>query len=287
MSRARTVMMARIRDEDRWIGRCLARTWPVAQTAVLWDDGSEDETERRAKESLRPAAEITMHAWGWRAVGGERGTDVLYFLQSPFSHGARESERVNEIRDKNVLWAFVKRAVDFDFVLCMDGDEMLSLEAIRQFPGAWAAMAAGPDMLQLPVVYLWDAEGQQRCDGIYGPEDPAHKQLRFPRLFTVLRLTPEQLFNTCFRWLGSRGGFHCGSAPQEGFRPRGAAPVIGFLPAPIVHWGYLEAGERQRKYEFYNRVDPNNEFEGRYAHIIGQPDHHAPGPVVLVPYADL
>jgi hypothetical protein len=60
----------------------------------------------------------------------------------------------------------------------------------------------------------------------------------------------------------------------------------GLAHDPVVHFGYLDEAERQRKYVFYNKIDPGNQVEGEYRHIIGEPDVHAPGPVELVAYKD-
>src|SRR3972149_4986157 len=85
---------------------------------------------------------------------------------------------------------------------------------------------------------------------------------------------------------GSKGGSHRGSIPRENFRPNGVDPVAAISAQRLIRFGYWDGEDRQRKFEFYNRIDPGNTFEGEYRHIIGQPHQHAPGPVVLVPWED-
>jgi glycosyltransferase involved in cell wall biosynthesis len=298
IARDRTACMMRIRNEARWIRRSLERTFEVCKTVVLWDDGSTDDTWLEAVRAVCPPFTMSSHHpdtkdWALRHGGAlgrsiiEYEDRVLYFLPSPFAFDVvRPTQRADEIRDKNALWAFLKARVLFDYVLCLDGDEMLSREALRKWPEMLVMMDAGVDYIKLPFVYLWDREDQQRCDAIYGPEDVTQKTLTFPRLFTIQRLTNDQLFDTRFDWRGTKGGLHCGSIPQEGFRPNGGLPRIETVGAPVIHWGYFDEELRQRKYVFYNTVDSGNEFEGGYLHIIGKKNHHAPGDVQFAPYED-
>ncbi len=272
------VAMMRIRNEERWINRSLERTFEVCKTVVILDDGSDDFTANEALEAVGDLA-LDEEKDEYVSLDGER---VLHYILSPFRPAVREMENVSEIRDKNFLWSYTKTRVNFKHVLCLDGDEMLSREAIRQWPTVEECLVSGTaDVLTIPFIYLWDSETQRRVDGLYGDASDGPR-LRFPRIFTISRVTPDKLFDMRFEWKGTRGGFHCGSIPQEGFSFSGAVANV-----PVVHFGYLPAELRQQKYEFYTSIDPNNEFEGRYLHIIGQPDRHAPGPVQLVPWEDV
>lgn len=281
--------MMRVRNEARWIRRSLERTFKVAKTVIVWDDGSTDLTE---SECVRALGGDTIgikrdHGMVERFIGPN---GVLLYLRSPFRTAGppmREKEAVNEIRDKNFLWCYCKAQVDFDFMLCLDGDEMLSLEAIQKFPAAIGYLERTADILTLPFIYLWDSEILRRIDGIYGDLGDGYPRLRFPRLFTIKRLGEQNLFDCHFSWQGTKGGFHCGSIPQEKFIHEDGDHFIGaFANLPVVHFGYMHEEERQRKFEFYNAIDPGNTFEGEYKHIIGLPDQHAPGPVERVPWED-
>lgn len=308
MNRDDVAMMARVKNEERWISRCLERTWSVAKTAVIWDDGSVDRTETLCAVSAMPdmakLAEDAGNLWvpldcvepmpfGWIARGnGPEGVRELHFLRTPFAKFVRPKQRINEIRDKNMLWYYLKASVAFKHVLCLDGDEMLSQEAIRDFPSAIQMLETRFDILNIPVIYYWDSEDRIRVDGIYSNGGDGLPQLRFPRLFTIARVSDDRLFNMCFQWFGTKGGFHCGSIPRQEFRtdngtPEGSDPSTGLFRAPIVHFGYIDDPLRRRKFEFYNTIDPNNEFEGGYRHIIGEPNCHAPGPVQLRDWSDL
>lgn len=290
MSRERTVMMARIKDEARWIGRNLERTWQVCQKVVLLDDGSTDGTFNAAMGSITHAPITTIGTKSGVIIHGttDFGPAELHFIRSPFGdeeHTVRRKERRNEMRDKNLLWNYVKQMVDFDYVLCLDGDEMLSLQALRSFPLAWDRLKGELDWILLPFIYLWDSENLRRVDGVYGDGEDFAPRLRFPRMFTIRRLDEQMLYDTRFHWTGTRGGLHCGSIPQEGFQP--IRPISDLMrDMPIIHFGYLDSAMRQQKYEMYNELDPGNEFEGFYKHIIGKRNRHQPGDVRLEPWSD-
>ena len=294
--RERTVCMMRVRNEQRFIRRSLERTFEVCKTVVLWDDGSTDRTEDEALLTLgnRPTFEDSARFSGWIARAKE-GNKELHFLHSPFTADVRQpSVRVNEIRDKRALWNYVQTATDADTFLCMDGDENLSRRAVREWSAVHAELDQGVDMVHLSFVYIWEvkADGSllQRYDGIYGPsKDTINlRTLNFPRVFTTRRVSPDDFFMMTFAWVGSHS-FHCGSIPRQSFLvgPDRCEPCSQALPLPVVHLGYVDENLRQGKYEFYNRIDKDNIFEGRYLHIIGEPDQHAPGPVQLAPYEDL
>lgn len=294
MSRDRTVCMMRIKNEARWIGRNLERTWQVCSKVVLWDDGSTDKTEEVTRQSIQKL-DGQRHINGGVIYHGQtpHGPVELHFLDSPYTAMVRPKMRRNELRDKNCLWWYVKGAIDFDYVLCLDGDEVLSRKALASFGEMWVWLSTQTcDWITLPFIYLWDQEDQRRVDGLYGdrtdPNDPpadGSPKLRFPRFFSIKRLDEQQLYDTKFAWQGTRGGLHCGSIPQEGFhdiKPR----VLHAINAPVLHYGYLDKPLRETKFTMYNEIDPNNQFEGFYMHIIGEPNQHAPGPVQLVPWVD-
>lgn len=289
MSRDRTVCMMRIKNEARWIGRNLERTWQVCRTVVLWDDGSTDQTQQKAQYSIPGILDTrSIPGGGGLVVTGTTswGPAELHFLRSPYTDMVRPKMRRNELRDKNCLWWYVKGAIDFDYVLCLDGDEVLSKKALVSFPEMWVWLGnQSCDWISLPFIYLWDREDQRRIDGVYGNKDDGSPILRFPRIFSIKRLDEQQLYDTRFNWLGTRGGLHCGSVPQEAFHQINPKQFHA-AHAPVMHYGYLDDALRRTKFTMYNEIDPNNQFEGFYMHIIGEPNQHAPGPVQCVPWAD-
>lgn len=288
MNREQTVMMTRVKNEEVYIKRCLASVWPVAQTVVVFDDNSTDDTDLLCigatvgTEFLHAALDKVGHSFEQRGVwkldtdwidgySGERR--VLHYINSLFGD-VRAEETVNEYRDKEVLWNYLKSSIEFDTVICLDGDEALSREAVRNFDQARALLATH-DALELRVFYLWDAEDQVRIDGVYG-------NIRHPRIFTIRHLTAAELFQTRFVWSGSNAGFHIGSIPRDGF-PQGLRTSSVFF-SPLVHYGYLSDAVRQRKFEFYTRLDARG--QDGYEHIIGKPNRQAPGPIKFRKWLD-
>lgn len=82
-------------------------------------------------------------------------------------------------------------------------------------------------------------------DGVYG-EYRRHSAFR-PRDFVYTSCTP--------------GGFHCGNVPAR------AMLHAVTIDARLLHFGYLHAMDRARKYAWYNAQDPCNLVEDKYRHV--------------------
>jgi hypothetical protein len=258
----------RIKNEERWLGRSLERTWQVCSRVVIFDDHSTDLSLEKAVHTV--GAELVGRRDDQHAPLVCRSLDrrnELHWLPSPFK------ETVDEVRDKNHLWQYVSTRLKFRHILCLDGDEALSLRAIRGFPAALNTLVSGggASVGVLPFVYLWNEETLRRVDGVY-------RDIRHARLFTIDRALEYRAARFVSH---GPSGFHCGSVPHQ--------LNIGHRDMPeleIIHWGYIDEAIRQRKLEFYNTLDPGNEGEGYYQHVVGLPNHLAPGPVKLVPWSD-
>ncbi|WP_102958637.1 glycosyltransferase family 2 protein [Mangrovicella endophytica] len=185
--------------------------------------------------------------------------DAVTVIPSPF-------EGLDEARDKNHLLAAITAAAP-DWVLWIDGDEVLE----RQGPARLRPLLSaprGPAVYSLQIAYVWDDPAQIRIDGLFG-------RFHRPSLFRLRGQDPRRLR---FPRTGP-GNLHCGNVPRGIIGASAAAPVR------LKHYGYLTAEQRQRKYEWYNRVDPGNRAEDEYRHLIAIPGaRHAPGPPVLVPW---
>jgi glycosyltransferase involved in cell wall biosynthesis len=207
------VGLMRVKNEARWITRCVESLYPLCDEVLVFDDHSTDGTP-----DLCRAAGAHVH-------------------NSAFSG-------IDEARDKDFLLAMAReRCADWGFFL--DGDEILEdgwVDHIR-------ALAEGkPNSYTFRFIYLWDRENLQRVDGVYA---------RMWRQ-SMFRMAPGQRF----RRTGFGGNFHCGSVPQS---------LVGGgvqCEARIFHLGYLHREDRIRKYEWYNRIDPNNAAEDCYRHMV-------------------
>lgn len=163
---------------------------------------------------------------------------------------------LNEVRDKT--WLVNRVRADWladiggcpDWFLLIDGDEELERGGVEKIRKACASNAA--DIFSLRVLYLWDRENQIRVDGLY-------EKLSRMSLF---RNNPAWTFESYYKGIGTHCGLHTGNAPQ------GEKVRYGMLDACLLHYGYLFAADRKRKFEWYNRVDPANEVEDCYRHIV-------------------
>lgn len=127
--------LMRVKNEARWIARCVSSILPLCDQVLVMDDHSTDGTPDICA-----------------ALDGVR------VLTSPFPAGD-----LNETRDKNWLLDQA-RPLDPDWILMIDGDEMFAPEAVEVIAEA-ARQPAQAYAFQ--VLYLWDREDQVRMDGIY------------------------------------------------------------------------------------------------------------------------
>jgi glycosyltransferase involved in cell wall biosynthesis len=215
--------MMRVRNETRWIRDSVDSALAVCERVFVLDDHSGDGT-----------AEIC-------AAMGDRVT----VIPSPF-------EGLDEARDKDFLLAQVVKGGPPDWVLALDGDEVLEagsvpkiLDAVRNWPGV--------SLLRFRIAYLWDSPDQARVDGVYG---------RFARP-SCFRLRGQKVSRLVFRRKGPPGApnFHCSSFPT-GLIGRTVNTDVW-----IRHYGYMTREDRLRKYAWYRERDGNNMAEDRYRHI--------------------
>jgi O-antigen biosynthesis protein len=127
--------LMRVKNEARWIKRCVESILPACDQVLVMDDHSTDGTP----EICAALPGVTVY-------------------DSPF-------EGLNETRDKNWLLRQARRLNPAPaWILMIDGDEMLAAggaAAIR------AAVQQPAQSLAFQVLYLWDAENQVRMDGVY------------------------------------------------------------------------------------------------------------------------
>ena len=153
---------------------------------------------------------------------------------------------IDESRDKTFL---LEAAAAFkpDWCYMIDGDEFLEPNG----PDLIRASISGgqSDSYMFPLLYLWDRLDQIRVDRVYSRM----------RRHSLWKFVPGDRFRTTH----FGGNFHCGSVPER------VVPLPkGLCAARILHLGYLHREDRIRKYEWYNRIDPGNELEDCYRHMV-------------------
>lgn len=156
------------------------------------------------------------------------------------------AESINEALDRETLlqYAYCHPPVD-GWCIMIDGDEALHEDDGDRLK--WYLTVPGYVALSPRIVYLWDSTRQERVDGCY-------RDFRRPSIFRMLP-------GLHFAGIGD-AALHCRNVPA--LLVHRAVPV----PVRLLHYGYMLASDRLRKYAYYCRVDPANEVEDCYRHIV-------------------
>lgn len=256
--------MLRIRNEGRWIAEVLESIRPLCERAFIMDDHSTDDTAAIC-ETFRL---------------GIDGKEQVTVLPSPF-------DGLNESRDKNWLYDQIIREVEPEWILCIDGDEVLEARGpdiirecvkpcitlkrnVKLTDGSYIEepyLVPTADSYKLQIAYMWDARDSVRVDRIYG-------DFWRPSLFRPFIPDPDKpddmLVAREFRFKSTPFGhsvngvspnFHCSSVPQR--RIHGAK----LLPARLKHYGYMWRTDRIRKLDYLTSIDWKNLAEDCYRHV--------------------
>lgn len=238
--------MLRVRNETRWVEETVRRMLLACERVFVFDDGSTDGTPEFCEQL------------------GESVTVIRSPFREPVDQG------LDETRDKNYLLNRVMGCVsDIHlrgnpqspfWALCLDGDEWLDPVDVPQLKKTLQHTPS--HAFSLPIKFLWDSELSQ-------VHIPGHRRVRvdgvYRRFCDVGRPSVFRLFNAAFRFQSTPwgGNFHCSSIPQE---------LLGHahIPIPVACWhlGYNDKADRLRKYEWYNRIDPGNQVEDCYRHMV-------------------
>lgn len=219
VAQVKIAAMLRVRNEARWLREVLGSIQLLTTDILVFDDNSTDDS---------------------REIAADMGCAVM---PSPFA-----PDDTDESRDKNLLLDAVRGDFNPDYILSIDGDEVLEAGAADKIR---AKLSPQYSLYCFPIKYLWNDRQHYRADGVYG----RYQQWR---MFSLI----NQPANLQFVSTAAGGNFHCGNAPK-GLRGGGC-----MMPVDILHLGYMDREDRIRKYEFYNRVDPGNRLEDRYRHIV-------------------
>lgn len=184
------------------------------------------------------------------------------YLPSPFV-----GEMLDEARDKNFLLEVVRTETEADWILCIDGDEELEPLGIQKIRDACESNRG--DVFSLRVLYLWDKPTQVRLDRWYSSCNRC----------SLFRVMPGLKFKSMYADVPGavcHTGLHTENAPLTG-GDLTALPLNVFL----LHYGYMLKEDRIRKWEWYNRIDPDNEIEDHYRHVVQGDVPEVPADAVL------
>lgn len=236
-SKAHFVGMLRIKNEGRWITEVIEGALNLCEHLYVLDDHSTDDT----------------------AAVCQRYADRLTLFPSPFAG-------FNEARDKNWLLDQIMIQCEPEWILCVDGDELLtnrSAEAIR-------CAIRDPDCpaYSLQILYLWNDRETVRTDWVYG-------EFWRPSVFRPFHIVPNTpdhlLLARDLRFMATPFGrreanhtpnFHCSSVPQA-YLGRSKRCSGGSL----LHLGYMHREDRVKKLDFYTLHDWLNRSEDCYRHM--------------------
>ena len=235
--------MLRVHNESRWIAEVIESILPLCAKIFVLDDHSTDDTV----EICRRYEKVTV-------------------FESPFVG-------LNESRDKNWLYDQIILECAPEWILCIDGDEVLESAGpakIREYCGSSTA----PNSFALKIEFLWNDPNTVRADRIYGdfwrPSlfRPQHEHPDTPDTRTLIR--EFRFMSTPFGRVQNHDqpNLHCSSVPQRllhGFRR---------LPARLKHYGYMERQARVGKLDYYTSIDWKNAAEDSYRHMCQGDNPH-------------
>lgn len=231
------VGMLRIKNESQFIAEVLESILPLCPKIYILDDHSTDNTIEICHR-YHPQVEV---------------------LPSPFTG-------LNESRDKNWLYDEIIRRCRPEYILCIDGDEVLEQrgpEIIRE------TVARKPDVnsFVMKIAFIWGDRGTVRVDRIYS-------DFWRPSLFKPFHEQPGDVDTRTllqeFRFMATPFGravgddkpnLHCSSVPQRFIHGRQMCKVR------LKHYGYMERETRVKKLDFYTSCDWKNASEDSYRHI--------------------
>lgn len=217
--------MMNIRNEDRWLREVLDNAARICDGIIVYDDGSTDRTQEICQ--VHPAV-----------VAYQQGAET----------------QTDKARDKNRMYAMAKE-FKYDWLLCIDGDELLELTAPQRILAEIRSCPANVSQIDFEFLYLWNDREHFRTDGIY-------TGIFHPCLCRPIGQTWDELK---FEPTLHGGNLHCERTPQnlKGERIR--------VDIKIEHLGYMFPEDRLRKYHWNKQKDPKHASEGYYEHLLDQP----------------
>jgi Glycosyl transferase family 2/Methyltransferase domain len=220
--------MLRVKNEARWIKRVIESIKPLCDAGVWVLDDA-------STDETIPIM---------RRIGGVR----------IFERADLPATTLDEARDKNWLMKRIVADASPDWILCIDGDEELEAGGVEKIREALRDTDKWSFSLKIP--YLWNSPDTWRVDGIY-------RDITRHSLFRPRELRFDTLYGTYEK--GVHAGLHVGNSPScWEMKPE----EQGTLDVRILHYGYMLKEDRLNKFYWYNEIDPDNEIEDSYRHIV-------------------
>lgn len=149
----------------------------------------------------------------------------------------------------------------YDWLLSVDHDEVVEERVSRSLLDRWLAH---PDPLvesfEVAWVNHWENDRMVRVDRPWGDGGSWRGGMMGPRLWRVNRRAPKRVT------AGTAIGLHCGNSPLV------VPPARKVASLRFRHYGYVDRGQRARKFAWYSQVDPSPDallVGGQtYGHIV-------------------
>ena len=161
---------------------------------------------------------------------------------------------LDESRDRNIILKMALKQ-NPDYIFTIDGDEVLPLKMSDVFLEELTILHPEIDVFEFQILYMWDKPEQFRYDGIYSRT----WQQRLVRL-------KNQPKNLIFKNTPYPGNLHCGGIPNNSIGQENTVSS----KVKILHYGNYDQKIREKKFDFYTKVDPNNKMTDGYQHITSE-----------------
>ena len=216
--------------------------------------------ERWIEKSLESASEICQEI----VILDDCSTDSTVSICKKFPNVVDIYERkeplpLDEARDRNLLLEMALKR-NPDYVLSIDGDEIIMPNSKEIFLEELNVIYPESKIFEFQFLYVWDQLNKIRYDGLYG-KTWQPRLLKIDSDFSKLRIKESNY----------SGNLHCGSIPI----PSKLSDRLIRSNVKILHYGNFDNNLRQKKFKFYNQIDPNNQEQDGYVHIISEKGKHS------------
>lgn len=208
--------------------------------------------ERFIEKSLKSIMDICSEIVILDDNSTDKTTEICSGLDKVVDIHKQSELPLDEVRDRNLLLQMAMKR-NPDFVLSVDGDEIFMPNTAEILFEELNVLYPENNVFEFQFLTLWDSPTQIRFDGIFG-------NYWQKRLFR----TKNQPKDLLFPENSNPGNLHCGSIP----------PNVNDYNTPIrssvkiFHLASFDNDLRQRKYDYYSKIDPANNLTDNYRHMI-------------------
>ena len=210
-------------------------------------------SEKWIEQSLKSSLQICSHA-----VIVDASTDNTVEICKKFGDKVEifhdENLLFDETRDKNIL---LEKALkkNPDFLFNLDTDEILMHNAKKILLDEINIFHSDADVFEFQFLEMWDKSNQYRYDG--------HISNIWKKKLIRMKNQPDNLH---YDDMPYSGNMHCPGIPQNSFGLNNSVRSR----VKILHYGYFDSESRQEKYDFYNKMDPNNTSFDGYRYLVSE-----------------